>query len=91
MPASSKGSAKRALISSNCCSNWRVRGHGILDIAAHVLVRVELRLLRHVADGEAVGSGGPRRRNHVSTPAMIRSSVLLPEPLRPSTPILAPG
>ena len=27
----------------------------------------------------------------VSTPAMIRSSVLLPEPLLPSTPIFAPG
>ena len=27
----------------------------------------------------------------VSTPAMIRSSVLLPAPLLPSTPILAPG
>jgi hypothetical protein len=27
----------------------------------------------------------------LSTPAMILSSVDLPEPLRPSTPILAPG
>ena len=29
--------------------------------------------------------------NSVSTPAMILSSVDLPEPFRPSTPILAPG
>ena len=29
--------------------------------------------------------------NSVSTPAMIRSSVDLPAPFRPSTPILAPG
>ena len=29
--------------------------------------------------------------NSVSRPAMIFSSVDLPEPLRPSTPILAPG
>ena len=29
--------------------------------------------------------------NSWSTPAMIRSSVLLPAPLRPMTPILAPG
>jgi len=27
----------------------------------------------------------------LSTPAMMRSSVDLPEPFRPSTPILAPG
>ena len=27
----------------------------------------------------------------VSSPAMMRSSVLLPEPFRPSTPIFAPG
>ncbi len=30
-------------------------------------------------------------RMSVSTPAMMRSSVDLPEPFRPSTPILAPG
>ena len=29
--------------------------------------------------------------NDVSSPAMILSSELLPDPLRPSTPILAPG
>ncbi len=29
--------------------------------------------------------------NSVSTPAMMRSSVDLPAPFRPSTPILAPG
>ncbi|MND01511.1 hypothetical protein D3C83_205360 [compost metagenome] len=29
--------------------------------------------------------------NSLSTPAMMRSSVDLPDPFRPSTPILAPG
>ena len=39
------------------------------------------------------GAGGELRlpRKSVSTPAMMRSSVDLPEPLSPSTPILAPG
>jgi hypothetical protein len=36
-------------------------------------------------------AGAPRLRLLVSMPAMILSSVDLPEPLRPSTPILAPG
>ncbi len=37
------------------------------------------------------GIGAASPSISVSTPAMILSSVLLPEPLRPSTPILAPG
>ena len=36
-----------------------------------------------------IGIASPSKS--VSTPAMIRSSVDLPEPFRPSTPILAPG
>jgi len=37
------------------------------------------------------GIGRASPSNSVSTPAMIFSRVDLPEPLRPSTPILAPG
>ncbi len=37
------------------------------------------------------GCGRASPLNSVSMPAMIRSTVDLPEPLRPSRPILAPG
>ena len=37
------------------------------------------------------GCGRASPSMSVSIPAMIRSSVDLPEPFRPSTPILAPG
>src|SRR3954463_6760747 len=37
------------------------------------------------------GIGVASPSNSLSTPAMILSSVDLPEPFRPSTPILAPG
>ena len=37
------------------------------------------------------GMGSASPSNSLSTPAMILSNVDLPEPLRPSTPILAPG
>jgi len=37
------------------------------------------------------GCGRASPSMSVSVPAMMRSSVDLPEPLRPSTPILAPG
>src|SRR5690554_802305 len=37
------------------------------------------------------GMGRASPLNSLSTPAMIRSRVDLPAPLRPSTPILAPG
>ena len=36
-----------------------------------------------------IGTASPS--NSLSSPAMMRSSVDLPEPFRPSTPILAPG
>jgi len=51
---------------------------------------VEFRLLRQVTDADA----GLRTRLAVDVPvdaAMMRSNVDLPEPLRPSTPIFAPG
>jgi hypothetical protein len=51
---------------------------------------VELRLLRQVADVQP-GMGVASPSISLSTPAMILSSVDLPEPFRPSTPILAPG
>jgi hypothetical protein len=42
--------------------------------------------------GELIGRlVGVVRRYSVSRPAMIRSSVDLPEPFRPRTPIFAPG
>ena len=37
------------------------------------------------------GCGRASPSNSASMPAMIRSSELLPEPFRPSTPIFAPG
>ena len=37
------------------------------------------------------GAGRAVPRKSVSIPAMMRRSVLLPEPLPPITPILAPG
>ena len=37
----------------------------------------------------AVARAAPMKS--LSTPAMIRSSVVLPDPLRPMTPIFAPG
>jgi hypothetical protein len=63
---------------------------GLLDVAAHVLFRVELRLLRQVADLDTRLRPGLASIS-VSMPAMMRSSVDLPAPLRPRTPILAPG
>ena len=39
----------------------------------------------------APGASSASPANSLSTPAMIRSSVLLPAPFAPSTPILAPG
>ena len=37
------------------------------------------------------GCGRASPVKSVSTPAMMRSTVVLPEPFRPSRPILAPG
>jgi hypothetical protein len=50
---------------------------------------IEPRLLREEADRDAVG--GNASPMNWSSPAMMRSSELLPAPFRPRTPILAPG
>ena len=62
----------------------------VLDVAAHVLRRVELRLLREVPDGRP-GRSSAMPPDGSSRPAMMRSSVDLPAPFGPSTPIFAPG
>ena len=52
------------------------------------------RVLAGYPDGrvdEGPGAGHASPRKSLSTPAMMRRSVLLPAPLLPSTPILAPG
>ena len=66
------------------------RADAVLDVAAHVLGGVELRLLLEQADGRAGRElGAPLDGS--SRPAMMRSSVDLPAPFGPSTPIFAPG
>ena len=66
------------------------RGDRLFNIAQHVRRRIERRLLRDKPDrGARRGRAVPIKS--VSTPAMIRSSVLFPAPLPPSTPIFAPG
>ena len=62
----------------------------VLDVLAHRPRRVEVGLLLEQADrgpGREVGDSVEGS----SLPAMIRSSVDLPEPFGPSTPIFAPG
>ena len=53
---------------------------GFFDVAENVTVGIELRLLRQIAGREA-GEERASPSNSWSMPAMIRSSVLLPEPL----------
>ena len=62
-----------------------------LDVAKHVFLGIQMRLLLQKPDGKAFGQAWPSPSKFLSMPAMIRSSVLLPEPLRPRTPIFAPG
>ena len=87
--SSSMGSANFAEISLNSCSSATVPA---TPSSTH---------WRTVLPGSRCGScsSSPKLMpgvettsplNSLSTPAMIFSSVLLPEPLRPSTPILAP-
>ena len=59
-------------------------------IAAHVEIWIELRLLRQIPT-RAPSAIKPSPTNSLSMPAMMRSSVDLPEPLTPSTPIFASG
>ena len=68
-----------------------LRRDALHDVLAHRLCRIELRLLRQVADAGALGAAQASPVYSVSRPAMMRSSVDLPEPLTPSTPILASG
>ena len=65
--------------------------HAVLDVAAHVLGRVELRLLLRGSRWSRRVRARRRRDEGSSSPAMIRSSVDLPAPFGPSTPIFAPG
>ena len=89
--SSSSGSANFARDRLEAVQQRARLGDALLDVAEHVLGRVELRLLRQEADADARRPAAPRRVNSVSTPAMMRSSVLLPAPFAPSTPIFAPG
>ncbi len=64
--------------------------HRLLDVLEHGLPGIELRLLGQVADPRPrAGNASPAKS--LSSPAMMRSSVLLPEPLGPMIPILASG
>jgi hypothetical protein len=62
----------------------------VLDVAAHVLVRVELRLLFQVADADA-GLGARLALDLGVDAGHDPQQRRLAEPFRPSTPILAPG
>jgi hypothetical protein len=64
--------------------------HALLDDLAHRLVHIDQRFLLEKARRCTPGERTVSPLNSLSTPAMMRSSELLPEPLRPSTPILAP-
>ena len=56
-----------------------------------VFAGIEPRLLRQEADADARPRGNASPVKSRSSPAMIRSRLLLPAPLAPSTPIFAPG
>ena len=79
------------VIASKRSSRSRSLAHAVLDVAAHVLGGIEL--------AAPARAGRPSRRARASAlplevssrPAMIRSSVDLPAPFGPSTPIFAPG
>jgi hypothetical protein len=62
----------------------------LLDVAPDVLRRIEPGLLREEADLDP-GLRPASPSISLSRPAMIFSRVDLPDPFRPSTPILAPG
>ena len=71
------------MISSKRVSSARVSATASSTCCEHGLRRVELRLLRQVADARALAPGTPRRRSPCRRPAMMRSSVLLPAPFAP--------
>ncbi len=64
--------------------------HALHGVAEHVLRLVELRLLRQIADATPSAAQASPWCSF-STPAMIFSSVDLPEPFTPTTPIFASG
>ena len=66
------------------------RAHAVLDVAAHVRFGIEIRLLLEQPT-VAPGASSATPEDGSSLPAMIRSSVDLPAPFGPSTPIFAPG
>ena len=84
------GSANFSLISLNSLHEIDHVLHALLHDRADRLDPVELRLLLEEAQRCSPGRGSASPLNSLSTPARIRSSELLPEPFRPSTPILAP-
>ena len=63
----------------------------VLDVPTDVLRLVELRLLRQQADASRRVRARRLPEDGSSSPAMIRSSVDLPAPFGPKTPIFAPG
>ena len=66
-------------------------GHAFHDIAHDIERGIELRLLLRDSRRWHRRPARPRRSTPCRCPAMMRSSVDLPEPLGPSTPILASG
>ena len=67
------------------------RANAVLDVAAHVPLGVEPGLLLEQADASHSGASSATPDDGSSLPAMIRSTVDLPAPFGPSTPIFAPG
>ena len=65
--------------------------HPVLHVLAHGLRRVEVGLLLEQADRCVRRQLGRAGRRLFSAATMIRSSVDLPAPFVPRTPILAPG
>ena len=88
---SASGSANAAEIALKRSSRSRSVADAVLDVAAHVLGRVELGLLLRGSPTVAPGASSATPLDGSSRPAMIRSSVDLPAPFGPSTPIFAPG
>ena len=88
--SSSIGSANFMLISLNRSTSALVSATPSSTLPRTSFAGSSSRLLRQVADRDArLGPG--LAFDSLSTPAMIRSRSILPEPFRPSTPILAPG
>ncbi len=83
------GSANLSEIASNSASSATVSAAPSLTTSSTVLAGSSFGSCSRKPT-EYPGEIATSPMNEVSTPAMMRSSVLLPEPLRPMTPILAP-